>query len=54
MKIELDIPEEEVREMVNGIPPDFFSRPGDSPVRTLALALLEAWNKLVAEGKVKP
>ena len=43
MKITLDIPEHEIKEAVENIPPDFFTRPGVSPIRTIAFALKEAW-----------
>lgn len=51
MKIEIDIPEEELREAVEGIPPDFFDRPGESPIRTIALAMKKAWEKIQRERR---
>lgn len=54
MKITVDIPENEIKEAVENIPPDFFSRPGVSPIRTIAFALKEAWeNRNVPPSAIK-
>jgi hypothetical protein len=46
--VEIEAPESEIREAVEGIPPSFLRNPGYSPVRLLALALKKAYEKHVA------
>jgi hypothetical protein len=46
--VEIEAPESEIREAVEGIPPIFLSNPGYSPVRMIALAIKKAYEKHMA------
>jgi len=52
MKITIDIPEEQIKKALAGIPAVFFLN-SDHPVRTIALALKAAYEEAVKQRERK-